>query len=464
MYKIKYKKFISLLLSVLTIASSLAIGCTAFADDLISINDINFTDKTFRQIILDNYDMNENGILESSERTNTRVLSLSGYLDEDDQVIKNLKGIEYFTNLTTLYAGGIGLEGELDVSKNTKLARLTCGGNDLTSLKLGSLSSLTYLDCSGNALTSVDVTGCPNLQKLQCQSNKIEAIDVSKNPNLVLLYLEQNELQSLNLNNNLNLQVIHCSNNHLAELDLSSNNLLDEITADDIGDQWITKDAYIKASKIYINYSFKNSSKLVSSSLDTSLETDDGVATAASYNGSAFVTSEADNIKDKIVNANKEVLDGFTYKYDVSNSACENMSVNVVTNRNFYQVNFYFDEEKSVRLGYTLVVEGGSATAPAVPEAPLCKKYVSWSENFGSVTDDMDIYVVWKDDHNIIKNFDNRTGRISIYCEKCDRKTIQFNFYDAYNSKLGDDNYVEIGDRNNDGVINAKDYAILFRM
>lgn len=460
MYKIK--RYISLLLSVLTIVSSLLIGCTAFADELVAINDVNFADKNFRKIVSDYCDTNGNNYLDSSERNRT-VLSIPGYLD-DNEVIESLKGIEYFTNLTTLYAGGIGLKGDLDVSNNTKLTRLSCGGNDLTTLKLGSLANLTYLDCSANELTALNVTGCPNLQKLQCYSNKIASIDLSKNLELILLYLEQNELETLNINLNVKLQVFHCSNNHIPELNLSSNTALDEITADDIGDQWISKDAYIRANRVYINYTFKDSSKLVSSSLDTVIDTDEGMAVASAYNGSAFSTDEADNIKKKIVDANKDVFDGFTYKYNVSNHACDDMSVNVVVTRGFYQVNFYLDETKTTRLSYALVSSGSTVTPPAVPEAALCKKYVSWSDNFVDINEDRDIYIIWKDDHDMVKNFNNVTGNIDVHCTKCDRKTVQFNFLAAYNSKEGDVNYVEVGDRNHDGVINAKDYAIIVKM
>lgn len=461
MYKNKFKKYISLMLIVAIIASSLVLGCTAFAADLVAINDTNFTDKTFRKIVSDVCDTNDNGYLDEKERSRT-VFSLSGYVD-DDESIESLKGIEYFTSLTKLYCGGIGLK-SLDLSQNIKLTQLTCGGNHLTTLSLENLTELTSLDCSDNNLTAINVSVCPKLQTLRCYANKIERLDVAKNYELTTLQVAQNELTALNLNNNTKLRTLTCSNNHLAELSLANNTALNEVTADDIGDQWITKAAYIKANKIYVDYSFKDGSKLVSSSLDTIIDTGDSVATASAFNGMAFTTSEATSIIDNLVNADKEVLDGFVYKYNVSNAACEDMSVNVVVNRNFYQVNFWLDEQKSDRLQFSLVTDGGSVVAPQIPEAATCKKYVSWSDDFSEIHEDKDIYIIWADDHNIVKNINTNTGEIDVHCTKCDTKTIQFNFLTAYNSTEGSTYYVEIGDQNHDGVINAKDFAIIVKM
>lgn len=462
MYKNKYKKCISLLLAVLIIASSLAVGCTAFAATGVSINEINFPDKSFRDIVKDVCDKDGNNYLDSTELSNTKVLSLSGYLD-DDESIEDLKGIELFPNLSKLYCGDSALT-TLDISQNQNLTTVRVGGNNLTSITIGYQPYLSQLICSANELTSIDVTQCPMLRDFQCNSNKLTSLNVSQNPNLNILYVQQNELTNVDVSNNPNLIYFYCSNNHLTELNLSRNINLDELTADEIGDQWITENAYIKSNKIYINHSFKDSTKLISSSLDTVVETDDGQTVAVAYNGSAFSTSEVTNIKNKLKNANSEVFDGFTYKYNVSNSACEEMSVNVVTDRNFYQVNYWLDEEHSVRLAYNLVMAGSNVTAPAVPDPPLCKKYEAWSDTADYVLEDKDIYIIWKDDHNVVKNINNTTGDIDIHCTKCDTKTIQFNFIKAYNSKKGDDNFVEIGDRNNDGVINAKDYAIIIKL
>ena len=140
------------------------------------------------------------------------------------------------------------------------------------------------------------------------------------------------------------------------------------------------------------------------------------------------------------------------------------MSVNIEVNRNFYQVDFYLDATKEVRLSYNLVISGNQATAPQIPEASTCKEFVKWSEDYTNVTRDMSVYIVWRDNHNIVKSFNDSTGIIDVRCTKCDEKTVRFDFASAYNKKTGEDGFDEVGDVNHDGVINAKDYALLYKM
>lgn len=467
MYKIynNIKRCIASVLAVLTFATCLSVGMVAMAESLVPINEANFADKNFRLIVSSVYDTNSNGYLEDSER-NASYMSVSGQLEDilgEDAVITTLKGVEYFYNLSNLYCAGIGLE-QLDVHLNSKLTRLYCGGNNLSSLILGSLPKLVYLDCSVNELASIDLSGVSGLKTLNCSTNKLESINLSVVPELTALFINQNELTNLDVSSNTALVNIKCTYNHIKELDLSNNTALTAITEQMIGNQWIHQDAYISANKIYINLTFKSVSNLVSSSLDTIIETEDGENVTSAYSNGAFCTLEANYLNGKLKNADQEEKDGFVYKYNVNNAECDNMTVNVETARNFYQVNFYLDETKQTRLSYNLVVVGNTATAPEIPEASSCKKFVSWSGDYTNVSEDLDIYIIWADDHNIVKNFNSTTGTIDVHCTKCADKDVRFNFASAYNTRVGEVGYDEVGDVNNDHVINAKDYAILYNL
>lgn len=467
MYKFnnKLKRYIASLLAVMTFATCLSIGGVAYAEDLVAINETTFSDKNFRTIVSEIYDTNGDGYLEASERTKT-MMTLSGYLEEicgADATIESLKGIEYFYNISKLYCAGIGLK-ELDVHLNTKLTRITCMGNELTSINLGTLSELTYIDCSVNEITELDLSGTPNIETLICSSNKLTFVDVSGLANLTTLYINQNELTELNLASNEKLTNLACTYNHIKELDLSKNTLLTDITEKMIGDQWITQDAYINSNKIYVNFVFKNPYNLISSSLDVKSEGEEGEESTSAYNGSAFVADELTGIAGKLTDADGETRDGFVYKYNVNNDGCDDMSVNIEVKRNFYQVDFYLDQTKQVRLSYNLVISGNQATAPQIPDASTCKEFVSWSESYTNVTRDMSVYIIWRDNHDIVKSFNDSTGIIDVHCTKCDEKTVRFDFASAYNKKTGEDGFDEVGDVNNDGVINAKDYALLYKM
>ncbi|WP_288528389.1 leucine-rich repeat domain-containing protein [uncultured Eubacterium sp.] len=458
MIKLYIKKGIASVLALLTLATCLSMGSVAFAEDLVAINEQNFPDNAFRGYITDECDLDGNGYLSVSEISSVKSMWLDAFIENEK--VSNLDGIDKFYNLEKLYCSDLGLT-SLDISKNPKLNTVRASGNELKTITIGSLPNLTVFDCSENGITSLDVSGCPQLSDLKANINKIATLDLSKNKELTKLNVFQNELSELDLSNNIKLVQLRCSSNHIAELDLSANTALQNIATEAIGNQWIELPTKVSDNKITVPKTFADSSRVISTTLDTVVQTEEGEETILAYSNGAFVTDELINISGKLVNANNEVKDGFTYKYNTGNDNCDLMTVNTIVNRNMYQVNFYLDETKNIRLGYQLVETGKSATAPAVPEASSCKKFVSWSEDFSNVTADMDVYIVWADDHNIIRNINTENGDIDIKCTKCDKKTLHFNFNDTYNCFKGDPNYNAEADLNNDGVVNAKDYAII---
>ena len=88
--------------------------------------------------------------------------------------IENLKGVEFFTELTGLHCHNNKLQ-SLDVSKNTKLETLNCFGNKLSSLDLSANTALKYLACYNNGMTSLKLsTSATNLAQVYCYGNKLE--------------------------------------------------------------------------------------------------------------------------------------------------------------------------------------------------------------------------------------------------------------------------------------------------
>lgn len=464
MYKLKIKKYIASILALVTVVACLSVGVAAFGDDTVAINEANFPDPVFREIVSKKYDKNSDGVLQLSERE-VSSLTVSAFHDSlyPNTTIESIKGIEYFTSATSLYAADIGLK-ELDLSKNTKLVLVRCGGNPIETLTLGSLPSLVDLNCRGGMLTTINLSGCPKLKKLNLDTNKLTSINLSSNTALTALSLYQNELTSLDLSANTSLRSLSCSNNHIPELDLSANTSLRGVTEQDIGNQWINASAYLSGNSVYIGKAFKNVSNLVSSTLDTVYQTDEGESRQLAYKNNVFYTDELDNLSGKLTDINQKKRDGFTYRYNVNNAECENMSVNVAVSRDVYQVNFYTDETKTERISYAFIRRGSSAVAPATPEAPTCKKFVSWSEDYSNVLCDLDVYAVWEDDHNIVKSFDSESGDIDIHCTKCDTVNYKFNFLETCNKRKGEAGFNELADINKDGVVNAKDYAIFTMM
>ena len=117
------------------------------ADGSVAINDTNFPDQYFREYVLKHLDNLHDGVLDSFEIQNVKTISVQNITySSNNKMIKDLTGIEYFTNLETL----------------------DCSSNEITSLDLSNNTKLENLDCWDNHLTYLNVSNCTNLKELFC--------------------------------------------------------------------------------------------------------------------------------------------------------------------------------------------------------------------------------------------------------------------------------------------------------
>ena len=198
-------------------ALTLCVPLTAAAQD-VEINEENFPDKKFRSYLLTQY-YGKDGVL--TEEEIEKITSLNLF----DKGISSLKGIEYFTALTTLECQS-NLLTSLDVSNNTALTDLQCGANQLTDLNVSDNIALTILVCSYNQLPSLDISNNTALTKLDCSNNQLTSLDVSNNTALTIWNCSNNQLPSLDASNHTALTWLSCGNNQLASLDMSDNRAL----------------------------------------------------------------------------------------------------------------------------------------------------------------------------------------------------------------------------------------------
>lgn len=433
----KTKKLLSLLLAVV-LAMSCFTAAVAFGSDSVAINETNFPDKNFRDYITEAYDLDNSGDLSEAERS----VTLMSVTEENE--IKDLQGVEYFTSLKVLRCGNIGLE-KLDVSALTNLTSLTCMGNSLTSLDLSKNNSLTMINCSDNEISQLSFYS-QNLKTLYCQANKLTELSVFKAAELQRLRCDQNELSSLDLLQNAKLEMLNCSNNHLTDLDLSKNTLLTDVTNYMMGNQTLTLEAKAEGNLIVIPFTNHNltNDNYVSCSLD-----DYG-------NGSGF------SLKEFMANDISEISDGITYYTSTGLDGAENMQVDITVTRDFSQVDFYSDEEMTTQIGKSFAEKGGAAEAPSVTDIPSCKAFDSWSGDIENVTQDMKVYPIWKDSHDYaLSAFSDDTATVS--CKNCG-DSFNLSYIAAVNSSKGDENYSSYLDITGDGVINAKDYSQLNKL
>ena len=154
---------------------------------------VNIPDNNFlQQLIYSGVDTDNDGQIQLSEAEAVSILNMPS------SNISNLKGIEAFANLNTLY----------------------CDYNFLTSLDLTGLTNLETIYCGNNSISNLNVTSNINLRALHCEYNQLTNIDLHNNIKLDGLICNNNPISSLNLENNPRLAALNCSSTNISTLDL----------------------------------------------------------------------------------------------------------------------------------------------------------------------------------------------------------------------------------------------------
>ncbi len=167
-------KILSIFLAFCFIINPVVIN-TAYAqsaESQVEINSTNFPDSKFMEKVKE-YDLDSDNILSEEE------ISQVTYMFLNYMQIENLKGIEHFTNLSTLHADMNRLT-TLDLSNNQNLKYLYCNNNMLTDINLP--ASLERLELFANEFTQLDLSNLTNLKFLYINDNYLTNLDLSNNP------------------------------------------------------------------------------------------------------------------------------------------------------------------------------------------------------------------------------------------------------------------------------------------
>lgn len=171
----------------------------------------------------------KNGKVLTSNISNETYLRIPGFL------IADLTGIQDFTSLKYLdcsfqrFNGDTATEGKitsLDVSNNTELTELNCGGLKLTTLDVSKNIALQTLNLGFNQVLNIDISNNPVLVNLYCRSNRLTTLDVSKNLALKTLDCSYNKLATIDVSKNTKLAYFDCTDALLTSLDVSKNSSL----------------------------------------------------------------------------------------------------------------------------------------------------------------------------------------------------------------------------------------------
>ncbi|WP_218975538.1 leucine-rich repeat domain-containing protein, partial [Peptoniphilus catoniae] len=187
--KKKRGRRIAMLLAMMMLIMNLIVSPVWAGPGDVAINETNFPNYYFRNYVSKKLDKDHDGKLSDAEIAGIKSIDV-----RDIYLIKNLKGIEYFTALQTLNCDGNRLS-TLDISKNAALQKLVCSNNQLTNLDVSNNPALEYLYCGANQLTNLDVSNNPALEYLYCGATQLTNLDVSNNPALKYLNCGNNRLK-----------------------------------------------------------------------------------------------------------------------------------------------------------------------------------------------------------------------------------------------------------------------------
>ena len=202
-------------------AYSNAATLTAVVEN-IPINETNFPDAVFRELVARYFDTNQDGAFSVEELKQVKLIHVP------QAGITNMKGLEFFTSVETLvcYSNSVGT---LDLSKNTALKSLDCSGMKLTSLNLRNNKDLEYIDFGFNNIESLDLSNNTKLTKLYCANTGLKTLNLASLTELQDLYCYYNQLEELSVSNCKKLLILHCQSNKLKELNLSANTALTDL-------------------------------------------------------------------------------------------------------------------------------------------------------------------------------------------------------------------------------------------
>lgn len=190
------------------------------SDAVISIDEANFPDESFREYIQREFDLNHDKAFSQSELDQVKSMSLNINKEKSFSV----QGIHYFSKLKKVWIFNYEcMEGDLKKNTNLEEIVVTVGENEKErggyfntdkinqSFLISNIKSFTIL-CK-TKIRSISFAKAKKLRKLeiygdQKQKIKINSIDVKKNKNLVEFTLHEINCKKVDLQNNKKLKKV----------------------------------------------------------------------------------------------------------------------------------------------------------------------------------------------------------------------------------------------------------------
>ncbi len=172
-----------------------------YSQETIPIPDIGF-EEALIDLNLDSNGLNGNILRSDAEN----IINLNINNPENNKnlpnvfsAIKNLSGIEHFSNLKRLDCSNNKIH-TLNLSKNKNLNLLNCSYNTLQELNLKNNTLLTAVSCDNNQLETLILGEHSALKDLFCNTNRLQKLDISNCESLENLDASDNTLRFITVN------------------------------------------------------------------------------------------------------------------------------------------------------------------------------------------------------------------------------------------------------------------------
>ena len=174
---------------------------------------LEFKDKNLEKTVLQNFDLNKDGIIDLSEAE--KVTNL--FLVQKD--IKSTEDLHFFKNVKMIMMDDNAIP-IITLKDLDKLQLFSCTGCKTTAFKAENLRSLASLYMDNNLLESFSLKETPRIDQLTVSLNKLKAIDVSQLKNLRKLNIEHNAIQKIDISGNPILQTVNVDGNKMKDIDI----------------------------------------------------------------------------------------------------------------------------------------------------------------------------------------------------------------------------------------------------
>lgn len=166
-------------------------------------------------------DTNNDGEIQLSEAQAVTGLFLPHNNNSTGGEITSMEGLEYFTNLKSLYCRGNQIT-TLDVSMLNVLTKLGCANNFITEISLPQSGSLKEFAAYDNQLNQVNFSGQSQLYYIELSSNNFTSLNLSVLPALTTAFIGDNPITQIDLSSNILLTRLHINNTLITTIDCST--------------------------------------------------------------------------------------------------------------------------------------------------------------------------------------------------------------------------------------------------